>query len=148
MKKIMLALSVLLVPFLNLSLSHADQLAPVDTSVAAAMDANLIGAWKSTRTVYKDKNVSVFLGMEFKEGTAIMSSICGFPNRKVLEAAVEVPVNVADGKIEVVSRGQAQVVDGGLRCEVAIEPGIVAYKVNGRNLRLTNQGQNLDFVRR
>ncbi len=119
------------------------------SSMALAQAPALMGSWKSARPLVVANGMTVFLGMSFNEdSTGDISSICSFSN-KVLEATVRVPMEVTDTTIEVLASAKADVKEGGYNCEVSVEPtGVGTYVVRGNQLRMTFQGQSIDFVRR
>ena len=133
MKTILLSMSAML-------LSFAAQAGSIDPAVA--------GAWKSTTPIAASPGITVFLGMNFKDSTAVMSSICTYQDGQSQEASVEVPVSVGAGKITVLAAGQNQNKEGGRDCNVSVEAGAVDYSIVGAVLRLSGGGNTLDFNRR
>ncbi len=115
---------------------------------AYASDAQILGRWISVAPVFESNGIAAKLGFDFKETTAAMSTICYYPGGKELEASVTVPTTVADNKIEVLGDGQAKVSDGGFECNSSVKTGRVDYQIADGVLRVSADGQSMDFIRR
>lgn len=139
MKKIILSLAVAFG-------AYAHAVSPVEPS--AITDPAVKGRWISKVAVFAGNGMQVFFGMEFGDLTGTVSSICKFAGGKTLEAAVTVPMNVGNGKIEIAGRAKSEVKEGGLTCNVQIDPGTVGYTITNGTLRMNADGNILDFARR
>lgn len=139
MKKLILSLAIAVGAF-----AHAST--PIEPS--AVTDPAIKGRWISKVAVFAGNGMAVYFGMEFGDLNGTISSVCRFTSGKVLEAKVTVPMNVGNGKIEITGRAKAEVKEGGLTCNVQIDPGTVGYTITGGTLRMNADGNTLDFARR
>jgi hypothetical protein len=114
---------------------------------AHASDSRILGKWISQDPILQNGHLMVKIGFDFKGNTADMSTICYYPSRE-LEAVVTVSVEVSDGKINVLSGGKQQIDEMGMECIGTVDPGVVEYDINNNVLRVSADGQHMDFVRR
>src|SRR5688572_17991111 len=116
--------------------------------IAQADNASVMGRWLSTAPIFENAGMSVYLGMEFQPGQVIASTQCRFADGTVLEPSVSVPANVANGTIQVMGSGTAEMKDASHTCTAEVSPGSVGYTLMGDVLRLNAEGHLLDFTRR
>jgi hypothetical protein len=119
-------------------------------ALASATPAQVLGRWITAKPVATVNGINFYLGMNFTTvTTALMSTICEFPNGKRLEPMVNITVAMTDTKIQTVTGGHNEVKDASGNCNVDVSPGSFDYQIlGGASLHLLSNGQVLELIQR